>query len=1018
MARIQRYQAQGGLRPAAGPVGRLQSYDAKALQGLGSSITQLGAALHEQSERRANMEDTDNFQQMEARLRTEMFEAEQNMEPGAPGFTDDYLTRVFDPISSEYLSSIQDPERRAARERDLATLRERMTLQAARTEAGEVNRYQSDLITNNADGAFTRIGENPDAFDMEMEILEGLIDSSGLPPVRRQELRAAIRQGGAAVYMETLAELDPLRLLRETGGDIGQLDNAAAASILTNILRENSTVRGRPGERVGDFGMLRSDLARIAVADGVDVTAAGGLDAIVSNPTAARFYAQKHLEDLMSRFDDPRDAVVAFYMGEEYARGGYDAGSLPRAVRSTVNSIFEVMPVGSPGTTYAAGSGVRHPQGFGTFTTYSEMDRAAIAIASMESSGGDYSMVNRSSGATGAFQVMPDNIGPWTERWVGRRMTQQEFLADPGAQDAVFRGQFGSYMREFGSFEAAATAWFAGPGAVGAPGAGTRSDRNAGGGVGHTVNEYIAETAAVFRQGASQGPSGPAIPLTSGDGQPLDPSAYDEIDPQLVSTAQNVFAQFGYTELPILDAERAENAGYGASNSQHILHHEDGTPTGRSGALDISVAQLSTEERVQLIQALSAAGVTGIGVYQGNFIHIDLGPRRSWGNRDSGGGWGNVPSWARTVLQQHNANAFNGAHIPAGTRAPRNGALAGARGSDVRGAQDAAIEALTGGNHSTDVIREEAQMFLDDTLASYENGGEMPHSDLIEESLAVLTPDQQRSYREDLAAVQQVRVMTENIAEMTAGDMESMRNQLNAPNSGYGNTAYGQRVRADVEAAIEAEFNLRERNPAAATMRLPEVQNAWMNVVVDPETGLASGEAVVEYIRVSREAQMRRFGLPESMVKTLPNQHLAIVADMVNDVTRNPSLSREDRRAQEVVLAHRLQELFGAEASAVLADAVDYMTNGPADETSPEASLTAALRRAERDQATGDAPEPDPTDPPSTVDIAVDPSAPPADQARQAAARIQSLPTPRDRMEAISQLPADMQDAVRELLGV
>jgi hypothetical protein len=665
MARIQRFQAQSGLRPAAGPRGQIRSYTGQAMEQLGGQITNMAAKFEEQNERRRNMEDTDNFQQLEARVRTGLFEAEQGMQPGANGFTDGFLTGTFDPLAEEYLNGIDDPELRESRRRDLATLRERYTLQAARTEAGEVDRYQSGLITTNADGAFTRISENPDAFDQEMALLEELINGSGLSNVRRDELLSAVRQGGAEVFLETLAETDPLRLLRETGGDIGALDVETGAAILTNILRENSTVRGQPGQRVGDYGMLRSDLARIAAADGVNVSEAGGLDAIVSNPTTARFYAQKHLEDLMTRFDDPRDAVAAFYMGEEYVRGGYEASELPRSVRSTINSIFEVMPVGNPGATFSPGSGAQHSRAFGSFTSHSEMDRAAIAIAARESSGGDYTLINPSSGATGAFQVMPENIGPWTERWVGRRMTQAEFINDPAAQDAVFRGQFGMYMRQYGGFEGAAVAWFSGGSRAEAWLAGDTSVGALSDG-GNTVNEYLDFVRPIFGAGGAAGSSGPAIPLTDGAGNPLDPTRYDEIDPMLVSTAQNVFAQFGYTELPILDSERAENAGYGASNSQHILYHADGSPTGRRGALDISVAQLSIPERVQLLQALSAAGITGIGVYEGNFIHIDLGPRRSWGNRASDGSWSRVPQWARETLQQHNANAFNGQSIPYG----------------------------------------------------------------------------------------------------------------------------------------------------------------------------------------------------------------------------------------------------------------------------------------------------------------------------------------------------------------
>ncbi len=58
-------------------------------------------------------------------------------------------------------------------------------------------------------------------------------------------------------------------------------------------------------------------------------------------------------------------------------------------------------------------------------------------------SGGDHTALNRSgSGATGLGQVMPENIGPWTQRWLGRRMSQEEFRRDPQAQRTVVMSQF------------------------------------------------------------------------------------------------------------------------------------------------------------------------------------------------------------------------------------------------------------------------------------------------------------------------------------------------------------------------------------------------------------------------------------------------------------------------------------------------------------------------------------------------------------------------------------------------
>ena len=72
------------------------------------------------------------------------------------------------------------------------------------------------------------------------------------------------------------------------------------------------------------------------------------------------------------------------------------------------------------------------------------MPRFRQAIFGKES-GGRYDAVNPDSGALGIGQVMPENVGPWTLRYYGRRLTPQEYLKDTQAQDAVVNGHL-SYL--------------------------------------------------------------------------------------------------------------------------------------------------------------------------------------------------------------------------------------------------------------------------------------------------------------------------------------------------------------------------------------------------------------------------------------------------------------------------------------------------------------------------------------------------------------------------------------------
>lgn len=69
--------------------------------------------------------------------------------------------------------------------------------------------------------------------------------------------------------------------------------------------------------------------------------------------------------------------------------------------------------------------------------------------------------------AYGRYQVMDFNVPSWTEQYFGQRMTPEQFLANPEAQDAVFAGRMGEYYGNSTGDPAsrvrnAASLWFTG----------------------------------------------------------------------------------------------------------------------------------------------------------------------------------------------------------------------------------------------------------------------------------------------------------------------------------------------------------------------------------------------------------------------------------------------------------------------------------------------------------------------------------------------------------------------------
>lgn len=84
-----------------------------------------------------------------------------------------------------------------------------------------------------------------------------------------------------------------------------------------------------------------------------------------------------------------------------------------------------------------------------------------LAAERQQESGGNYQDVNSSSGALGAYQVMPANVASWTERALGHSDTPQEFLHSDPDQDAVARTVLGGYFAKYGAAGAAAE-WYSG----------------------------------------------------------------------------------------------------------------------------------------------------------------------------------------------------------------------------------------------------------------------------------------------------------------------------------------------------------------------------------------------------------------------------------------------------------------------------------------------------------------------------------------------------------------------------
>ena len=93
------------------------------------------------------------------------------------------------------------------------------------------------------------------------------------------------------------------------------------------------------------------------------------------------------------------------------------------------------------------------------------MWRQGISQIESGSYAGNYSalgpITRNGDRAYGRYQVMGNNVPSWSEKYYGERLNPQQYLANTKAQDAVFDGEFGSYVSKYGEGPAA-NKWFTG----------------------------------------------------------------------------------------------------------------------------------------------------------------------------------------------------------------------------------------------------------------------------------------------------------------------------------------------------------------------------------------------------------------------------------------------------------------------------------------------------------------------------------------------------------------------------
>lgn len=380
-----------------------------------------------------------------------------------------------------------------------------------------------------------------------------------------------------------------------------------------------------------------------------------------------------------------------------------------------------------------------------------------------------------------------------------------------------------------------------------------------------------------------------------------------QLNADLTTRVKTAFAGIGINTVKVTSGfrSRAKNAAAGgAKGSQHI----------HGNAMDIDVTGYSKEERVNIIKALSSAGITGLGIGN-NIIHADVGGRRAWGYATSAGG-GAVPKWAQAAITEHLENK---AQAP--SRVSVGGRYAGLPYSErqkyIHAADTALTQQTVQASKATALQKVELQTAMRNDLASVATTGKS--TGLVDDTAVstVLGEDDYFKWIQDRETSQKMFAARDGLAEMSLEEMEARLDQYK-PDPGSPTFAADQRIEAAVQKEVDRVTTLRARNPSEGAMLYPEVKAQWdaINGAEEPAPG-----AVQEFVRLNLEKQ-KEFGIKPGSEQPVPRQWAVKIGQQLSKVPELQGKNAADVNASIIVMYDSLQKVFGEYTDEVIISAL------------------------------------------------------------------------------------------------
>lgn len=549
------------------------------------------------------------------------------------------------------------------------------------------------------------------------------------------------------------------------------------------------------------------------------------------------------------------------------------------------------------------------------------------ALTHQESGGKDDAISPK--GAIGRMQIMPNtarDISKWRgDGLIDKNMSNEritEILSNPTLNEAYGDFYLKKQIKDFsakGGVEAALVAYNAGPGVA-----------QAWIDSGFDNSKLPAETRNYVRSIMGNLPSMTGQDRFPGSAPKGDPAQVQfvwngrtdlkaqgndsALNQDMVGRVKSAFAGLGINKVRINSGFRdeAENAAVGgAKRSQHT----------HGNAIDIDVSGYSVAERVNIIKALSAAGITGLGIGS-NMIHADTGGRRAWGYASSAGG-GAIPKWAQGAITEH----LEG-RAQAPSRTSMGGRYAGLpydmRQKFVAAADQQVAQMQTQANKATALQKVETQTAMRNELAALQTTGKSPG--LVDDTAVstVLGEDDYFKWVQDKDRALRTYSARDGIAEMSLQEMDDRLKEY-TPDEGSATFADDQKVQAAVQKEIDRVQKLRASDPTEGAMLYKDVKAKFEAIdTEDPQP-----EAVQEFVRANLERQ-KEFGIKPGSEQPIPKPWAVSIGQTLSKIPELQGKNKDDVNAAIIVLYDSLKKTFGDYTDEVIISALkEYKGTGP-----------------------------------------------------------------------------------------